>query len=115
VRVHDLPLSSYFATEDYIPDLRQLSQRLEEEAKNYLETKARQLRVSEVANVSTLAVSGKAAEKIIDVAWKTNDNLVMMCTHGRSGIGRWVIGSVTSRVVRHSNDPVLVIRASNRE
>lgn len=114
VRVHELPLSSYLATEDYVPDLPQLSQRLEEEAKNYLEMKAQQLRAKEVENVSTLALSGKAAEKIIDVAWKTTDNLVMMCTHGRSGIGRWVIGSVTSCVVRHSNDPVLVIRASNR-
>jgi len=38
--------------------------------------------------------------------------LVAMCTHGRSGVGRWVLGSVTDRVVRHSGDPVLVMRAS---
>jgi nucleotide-binding universal stress UspA family protein len=36
--------------------------------------------------------------------------LVAMSTHGKSGIGRWAIGSVTERVVRHSSDPVLVIR-----
>ncbi|HSE85883.1 MAG TPA: universal stress protein, partial [Candidatus Binatia bacterium] len=30
--------------------------------------------------------------------------------HGRSGIKRWVLGSVTERVVSHSGDPVLIIR-----
>jgi hypothetical protein len=32
-------------------------------------------------------------------------------THGRSGVGRWVLGSVADRLVRHSGHPVLVIRA----
>jgi nucleotide-binding universal stress UspA family protein len=35
-----------------------------------------------------------------------------MCSHGRSGVKRWVLGSVTETVVRHSDDPVLVVRAS---
>jgi hypothetical protein len=34
-----------------------------------------------------------------------------MCTHGRSGVRRWVLGSVTEKVVRHCGDPVLVISA----
>jgi nucleotide-binding universal stress UspA family protein len=34
-----------------------------------------------------------------------------MCTHGRSGVQRWMLGSVTERVLRHSGDPVLVVRA----
>lgn len=110
LRIYDLPVSSYFVTEDYIPDMRQLSQNLEAETKHYLEMKAQQLLARGVERVSTMAISGKAADTIIDMAWKTPDNLVMMCTHGRSGIGRWVIGSVASRVVRHSNDPVLLIR-----
>ena len=37
--------------------------------------------------------------------------LIAMCSHGRSGIGRWVLGSVTENVVRHSDAPVLVVRA----
>jgi nucleotide-binding universal stress UspA family protein len=36
-----------------------------------------------------------------------------MCTHGRSGISRWALGSVTERVVRHSDEPVLVLHGSN--
>jgi nucleotide-binding universal stress UspA family protein len=34
-----------------------------------------------------------------------------MCTHGRSGVQRWALGSVTETVVRHSENPVLVVRA----
>jgi nucleotide-binding universal stress UspA family protein len=37
--------------------------------------------------------------------------LIAMCSHGRSGVKRWVLGSVTEIVVRHTIDPVLVIRA----
>ena len=43
---------------------------------------------------------------------KSPDNLIAMCTHGRSGVKRWMLGSVTETVVRHSADPVLVLRAS---
>ena len=46
---------------------------------------------------------------------KTPDNLIAMCTHGRSGVRRWMLGSVTETVVRHSGDPVLVLRAADAE
>ncbi len=49
------------------------------------------------------------AQAIIDKAAE-QPALVAMTTHGRSGIGRLVLGSVTDRVVRHSNAPVLVVR-----
>ena len=49
------------------------------------------------------------AQAIIDKA-SQQPSLVVMTTHGRSGVGRVVLGSVTDRVVRHSNGPVLVIR-----
>ena len=52
----------------------------------------------------------QAAGEIIDLARKTPDKLITMCTHGWSGIGRWVLGNVTERVVRHAGDPVLFIR-----
>jgi nucleotide-binding universal stress UspA family protein len=36
---------------------------------------------------------------------------LVMCTHGRTGLQRWTVGSVTEKVVRHSRRPVLVVRA----
>jgi nucleotide-binding universal stress UspA family protein len=62
--------------------------------------------------VNCMIAKGDAAAEIIDVARKSEDNLVAMCSHGRSGISRWVLGGTADRVVRHSQDPVLVIRAS---
>ena len=35
-----------------------------------------------------------------------------MTTHGRSGMGRWMLGGIAERVVRHSGDPVLSVRAT---
>ena len=52
------------------------------------------------------------AEAIVEVA-VAEPTLVVMTTHGRSGINRLVLGSVTDRVVRHANAPVLVVRRHN--
>ncbi len=54
---------------------------------------------------------GKAAEGIIKVADEINAGLVAMSTHGRSGLSRWAFGSVTDRVLRGGNRPVLMVRA----
>ena len=68
-----------------------------------------------ISRVSTLLVEGDAARNIIDVAKRTPENLVALCTHGRSGFSRLVLGSVADRVVRESGDPVLVIRPQSKE
>ncbi len=54
---------------------------------------------------------GTAAEGILDAAEKRSADLVVMSTHGRSGIGRWIMGSVADRVLRASRTPVLLIRS----
>ncbi|MYC34705.1 MAG: universal stress protein [Chloroflexi bacterium] len=53
--------------------------------------------------------SRNVAEAIVDTA-AAEQAMVVMTTHGRSGINRLVLGSVTDRVVRHSDVPVLVVR-----
>ncbi|HTN72897.1 MAG TPA: universal stress protein [Methylomirabilota bacterium] len=60
--------------------------------------------------ITPLVSEGKGVE-IIDLAKQTENSLVIICTHGRSGVRRWVLGSVTERVVRHSVGPVRIIRA----
>ena len=83
-------------------------------ATDYLNEKVQQVRAAGLADVSSVLIEGGAegaAAGIIDLAKKMPDNLVAMSTHGRSGIGRWLVGSVTERVVRHSSTPVLVIRS----
>lgn len=67
-----------------------------------------------VSEVSYALTEGDAATGIIETAQGSRGDLIAMCTHGRSGIGRWVLGSVTERVLTHSGDPVLVIPATAR-
>jgi len=89
-----------------------LIDQLEAEARKYLAAKVESLKERGIKTISSGVDLGYGAEKIIKLARETPDNFIAMCTHGRSGIGRWVLGSVTERVVRHSGDPVLIIRAS---
>jgi len=55
-------------------------------------------------------VDGKPAEQILDYAGENQVDLIVMSTHGRSGISRWVMGSVADRVLRRSGIPVLAVR-----
>ncbi len=54
-------------------------------------------------------IEGRVAEAILDYAEKNKIDLIIMSTHGRSGISRFTFGSVADKVVRHSPIPVLVI------
>jgi nucleotide-binding universal stress UspA family protein len=58
---------------------------------------------------STDIVWGSAAERIIEYA-EANTDLVTISSHGRSGVGRWVLGSVTEKVLQVGDKPVLVAR-----
>ena len=53
---------------------------------------------------------GTPAHRIVEFARETPGSMVAMTTHGRSGLRRWVLGSVADQVVRASGEPVLVIR-----
>lgn len=55
--------------------------------------------------------AGAAAQRILEVAREEAADLVVMGTHGRSGLGRLVMGSVADRVVRQATCPVVTVRA----
>ncbi len=60
--------------------------------------------------VETKIIEGDAASAIVDTVVNENVDLIVMSTHGRSGLSRWVMGSVTERVFRHAPCPVLALR-----
>jgi nucleotide-binding universal stress UspA family protein len=96
----------------FSPELDPARENVRQDARNYLEGKVWRLQGEGLSKVPYMLVEGDAATQIIDIARETPDNMLAMCTHGKSGIGRWVLGGVTDRVVCHSGDPVLVIRSS---
>lgn len=66
-------------------------------------------------DVETNVVSGTAYRRILDHIDSENVDLVVMGTHGRSGVERFLLGSVTERVVRTADVPVLTIRHQDEE
>jgi nucleotide-binding universal stress UspA family protein len=111
-RAYQIPVYAYGGADaTYLPDLDALLTDLKEETGAYLEAKVNELRGNGIEKVSSIPLLGSGADEIIDLARKTPDNFIAMCTRGRSGVERWVLGSVTEKVVRHSGDPVLVLRA----
>ena len=85
------------------------------EAEGYLADLKEKLIQQGAASVTTNLLHGSPATAIADFSTSTPNNLVAMTTHGRSGVGRLVLGSVAERVVRQSGDPVLLIRAAREE
>jgi nucleotide-binding universal stress UspA family protein len=108
-RAYTLPPIAGDAYEVYT---QEMIDQIEAEARDYLAQKAKELEQKGQENVASVVHFGSGAEEIITLARQTADSFIAMCTHGRSGIKRWVLGSVTERVVRHSGDPVLIIRSS---
>jgi nucleotide-binding universal stress UspA family protein len=60
-------------------------------------------------HVRSEVILGEPAEEIVEYAEQENFDLIVMCSHGSSGIRRWVFGSVTEKVLRGTAVPVLVI------
>jgi nucleotide-binding universal stress UspA family protein len=80
------------------------------EAEKYLKDIAARLKKTGV-NARAEVIYGKAGEVLSDYANKNDVDLVVIATHGRSGISRWVWGSVADRLVRSVCVPVLMVRA----
>ena len=79
--------------------------------KEYLESLAVQLQKAGI-NVTTVIREGAADENIVEYAKAQEIDLIVMSTHGRSGFKRFFVGSVTDRVIRSGETPVLVLPAS---
>jgi nucleotide-binding universal stress UspA family protein len=56
-------------------------------------------------------LTGAPADEILKYAEKNDVDLILMASHGRSGINRWAMGSVAYKVLRQSKVPVLMVRA----
>lgn len=83
---------------------------IRKEATAYLKNTAEGLKTKGIA-VKVKVSIGNAAEEIMKAADETNADLIAMSTHGRSGLSRLAFGSVTDKVLRGGNVPVLMIRA----
>jgi nucleotide-binding universal stress UspA family protein len=92
-----------------IPQLNQLEKDEKAMAEKYLNKIAARLTVAGI-KTSVKTMNGLAADTIVDFINQNNIDLVIMATHGRSGLSRWIWGSVADRILHGVCVPVLMVR-----
>lgn len=101
--LNDLPMESSWEG---------LSQALTDEGKRALEDVQSR---AEGVDLETNLVNGSPAKEIVRYSNENDCDVIVMGTHGRSGVDRLLLGSVAERVVRSSDVPVLTIRVNTGE
>ncbi|MGD9100842.1 MAG: universal stress protein [Anaerolineae bacterium] len=111
-QVSRVQVSELLAGDWYLP-IRDALETARQEAQAYLDRVADGLRAQGVKAGTAMRV-GQVADSIIDYARINRVDLIAMCTHGRTGLARWALGSVADRVLRASHVPIFLVRAGQR-
>lgn len=80
------------------------------EAEGYLDAVAARMHRGGIRDVQTSVWYGHPAESIVEAAHLYDVDLIVMSTHGRSGLGRLILGSVAESVIRGTVTPILLVR-----
>lgn len=88
-----------------------VDEKQKEAAEKYLVNLSEELKKKGFKATSVVRTGQQVAVEIIDFAKESGANLIVMCTHGRSGITRWVLGSVALKVLTRAETPILLIRS----
>jgi nucleotide-binding universal stress UspA family protein len=92
------------------PDWRKFVKAMHNAGENYLKGLAEKLNGNGIK--STYEVStGDPADKIVEYAGAKKITLIAMSTHGRTGLARWVLGSVADKVLHDARVPILLVRS----
>ena len=83
-----------------------------QEAEQYMDVLADRLSTEGVEHVETSVWYGAPAASIVDAVQAQGADLIVMSSHGRTGIGRLILGSVAESVLRGTTTPILLLRAT---
>jgi len=97
--------------EKMIADLKRVEEKRKSDAAAYLDRVIQKM-TSEEEKFTSVVLGGRVADRLAEYIENQDIDLVIMATHGRSGISRWVRGSIAERVLSSSRVPVLMVRAS---
>jgi len=108
VEHYDMPFHGGVVVDEN--SLKEIEQSARKGAEHYVKKIQKRL-YSRGINVEAVVLEGKIADTLVDYAGNNGFDLIIMATHGRSGLARWVVGSVADRILHYSNVPVLLIRS----
>ena len=94
-------------------DLTPVFEALREEGERTIETVEERAGDADVDAVGATREDSVVHRAILEYADEVDADLIVMGTHGRRGLNRWLLGSVTERIVRAANAPVLTVRTAN--
>jgi nucleotide-binding universal stress UspA family protein len=104
------PISSFdasaLAQSGYL--MGDVQKRKKADAADYLAKVAAMLDKENIKTQQVIA-EGRAAEAVLDYVEKNQVDLIIMSSHGRTGISRWAFGSVADRILHQSKVPVLLV------
>jgi nucleotide-binding universal stress UspA family protein len=103
------------AAEAHVPvavDPTESQVRVVQEAETYLASVKARLAATGITDVETSVWYGPPAYAIVEAARLRHADLIVMTTHGRSGLGRLILGSVAESVLRGTTTPILLLRAA---
>ncbi len=123
-----VPLDGSELAEQAMPYVERLAQKLKSEVilitvclpgdpmeralAEYVERRAEKIQSLGVSTRS-LCIEGEPAVSIINFAEKNKIGLIVISTHGKSGVSHWPLGSIAGKVVQRSNIPVFLVRSSH--
>jgi len=103
-----IPTDEYYdAPASLIPELEISPMR--ERLANYLDSIV-ETRAGANVSMHAIVLEGGAADGVVKTAVSSQADLIVMGTHGRSGMSRWLLGSVTQKVIRNAPCPVIAVR-----
>jgi len=88
-----------------------VDEKQKEAVETYLATLAEEFKKKNLRVTAVTRTGQQVALEIIDFAKEAGADLIVMCTHGRSGITRWVLGSIALKVLTRAETPILLIRS----
>jgi nucleotide-binding universal stress UspA family protein len=103
-----------FVSDEFVESQQALVNEFEQSLNTYLNSVVNDLAKEGIAAIPVIR-HGNAADEILAFAREKNVDLIVMSTHGRSGLSRWVYGSIADKVLRGAHLPVLLIRAQENK
>ena len=88
-----------------------VDEKQKESAERYLTNLSEELKKRGHRVTAIVKTGQQVAVEIIDFAKEAGADLIVMCTHGRSGISRWVLGSVALKILTRAETPILLVRS----
>jgi nucleotide-binding universal stress UspA family protein len=103
-----VPFMPFYGTPELMTSFT-VDEKQKEAAERYLTNLSEELRKRGFKATAKVKTGQHVAVEIIDFAKESGVDLIVMCTHGHSGIALWVLGSVAHKVLTRAETPILLI------